>query len=321
MLRSNLRLGFFWLILLVVFVVVTATDAQIGVAGSDEGDAKAPVSSNATIRVIANVDDGRKLDSDDAAGGDAAEKQGAKVQSGQITIEINGNKHTFSLDNASKNLDRTFRKVIRDGEKGIAVIGGSIEALELDPESVKKMVQEATESVPDSESLAEALSDLPDEVRQQVQNLMKEIPNGESFRSAIAIGFGELGMEDVELSEFGFDGIDSLPKIHFEGMSVNGVEELSKEVQQRVEAAMKGVKAGTKVQGQSKGKASVRVFRMKDGKMELMHQEETEVSDGSKTDASAGDKVNLESLNQKMDLLLKQLSRLQSDVDALKAAK
>ena len=325
MLRSIFRVGSFGVLATCVSLVVAAGSSPLGDEVEKEKKADA-TKSTATIRVIANVDgeqgpgDGKK-DGDRAEKDSAPKKSDATFTSGQITIEINGAKHSFSLNEASNDLDRTFKKIIRDGEKSIAVIGGSIESLNLDPQAMKKVLEEATESVQETVDLSDLLSDLPKEVRQHVQQLTEEMPDGESIKSAIAIGFDEVDLGELDLSQIGIGDLKSLPKIHVEGINVGGVEGLSKEMKRQVEAAMKKLSDGDKLGGPSTGKASVRVFRMKDGKMHLLHQEDSDLGarEESKEEPEGG--ADLSALSRKMDLILEQLGRLQNDVDALKAAK
>ena len=335
MLRSLLRLGSFCVFAILVSLVVAAASSPFGDDVQKEQEQRTSNSSKSTttIRVIANADgeqglgdgdkDGNRVEKDRAEKDSLPKKPDATVTSGQITIEINGKKHSFSFDEASNDLDRTFKKIIRDGEKSIAVIGGSIDSLNLDPQAMKKMLEEATESVQQTGELADLLSDLPKEVRQHVQRLTEEIPDGESIRSAIAIGFDEVDLGELDLSQIGIGDLDlkSLPKIHVEGITIDGVEELSKEMKRRVEQVMKKVADGDKKGGLPKGKASVRVFRMKDGEMQLLHQEDSDLGDSQESNEEPEVNTDLSELSRKMDLILEQLGQLQNDVDELKAAK
>ncbi|MZH46498.1 MAG: anthranilate synthase component I [Nitrospinae bacterium] len=112
------------------------------------------VESTSSISITADVQS--KVDEQRQGEGSASSK-------GQVTIEINGEKHQFSFEPNAENMNRTFRKVIKDGKNSIAVIEGSFDSLGVNADSIEKMIQDVGGSLPDAEKISDAFEDLPEE--------------------------------------------------------------------------------------------------------------------------------------------------------------
>ena len=147
---------------------VLAQKSQSGVSQqSDLTPEKSEVSANATVVVTTQLDQAENGEYSDE------KNEEAEKQSGEITIEINGKKHSFSLGDETEQLNRTFKKVIRDGENSIAIIAGSVNGSGLDAESIQKMIKDASEGLPDSGELAEIVRDLPGNLSEEIEKNIK----------------------------------------------------------------------------------------------------------------------------------------------------
>ena len=276
-----------------------------------EVTAKSEVSANATVVVTTQLDQAENGESSDE------KNEEAEKRSGEITIEINGEKHSFSLGDETEQLNRTFKKVIRDGENSIAIIAGSVNGSGLDAESIQKMIKEASKGLPDSGELAEIFRDLPgnlsEEIEKNLDQLSEQMPDSEEMQKAMKSRLEAMGINDL-----GFGEMIVLPEIKMESFSLEGLDGLPEQIQKQLKDAMKMAgKPGAS--GKANGKATVRIFRMKDGKMIPVEEEsDIEVRVESGQDGVA---EGLKAVNQKLDAILQKLEKLQGEVDQLKVKK
>ena len=291
---------------------VLAQKSQSGVSQqSDLTPEKSEVSANATVVVTTQLNEAEKGESSDD------KNEEAENLSGEITIEINGKKHSFSLGDETEKLNRSFKKVIRDGENSIAIIAGSVNGSGLDAESIEKMIKDASEGLPDSGELAEIFRDLPgnlsEEIEKNLDQLSEQMPDAEEMQKAMKSRLEAMGINDL-----GFGEMIVLPEIKMESFSLEGLDGLPEQIQKQLKDAMKMAgKPGAS--GKANGKATVRIFRMKDGKMIPVEEEsDIEVRVESGQDGVA---EGLKAVNQKLDAILQKLEKLQGEVDQLKVKK
>ena len=291
---------------------VLAQKSQSGVSQqSDLTPEKSEVSANATVVVTTQLDQGENGESSDE------KNEEAEKRSGEISIEINGKKHSFSLGDETEQVNRTFKKVIRDGENSIAIIAGSVNGSGLDAESIQKMIKDASEGLPDSGELAEIFRDLPgnlsEEIEKNLDQLSEQMPDTEEMQKAMKSRLEAMGINDL-----GFGEMIVLPEIKMESFSLEGLDGLPEQIQKQLKDAMKMAgKPGAS--GKANGKATVRIFRMKDGKMIPVEEEsDIEVRVESGQDGVA---EGLKAVNQKLDAILRKLEKLQGEVDQLKVKK
>ena len=291
---------------------VLAQKSQSGVSQqSDLTPEKSEVSANATVVVTTQLDQAENGESSDE------KNEEAEKRSGEITIEINGKKHRFSLRDETEQLNRTFKKVIRDGENSIAIIAGSVNGSGLDAESIQKMIKDASEGLPDSGELAEIFRDLPgnlsEEIEKNLDQLSEQMPDSEEMQKAMKSRLEAMGINDL-----GFGEMIVLPEIKMESFSLEGLDGLPEQIQKQLKDAMK-MAGEPGASGKANGKATVRIFRMKDGKMIPVEEEsDIEVRVESGQDGVA---EGLRAVNQKLDTILRKLEKLQGEVDQLKVKK
>ena len=291
---------------------VLAQKSQSGVSQqSDLTPEKSEVSANATVVVTTQLDQAENGEYSDE------KNEEAEKRSGKITIEINGKKHSFSLGDETEQLNRTFKKVIRDGENSIAIIAGSVNGSGLDAESIQKMIKDASEGLPDSGELAEIFRDLPgnlsEEIEKNLDQLSEQMPDSEEMQKAMKSRLEAMGINDL-----GFGEMIVLPEIKMESFSLEGLDGLPEQIQKQLKDAMKmASKPGAS--GKANGKATVRIFQMKDGKMiPVEEKSDIEVRVESGQDGVA---EGLKAVNQKLDAILRKLEKLQGEVDQLKVKK
>ncbi len=250
-------------------------------------------SAQATITITADVDDSSK------SSGEAG-KDDDNSLSGQVTIEINGKKHSFSLDGASNRLNHTFKKVIQDGESSIAIVSGAFSGTELNADEIKKMVEDAAGAI-------NVEAKLPDEIKQQIDQVIRKLPEGDAIYKSIE------------------EQLKNLPRMNVEAISSGiAIEKLPEEMRKQIKEALNAANPLGDLHSLPNGKVSVRVFRMEDGKM--VPVTDALNGEGSSAPKSENPSAKLESsdakyesLNRKMDEILSRLDALQSEVKALKA--
>jgi len=294
------------LLLLICSGITLGAEAQSG-AKSDTVEGKslqatseaAGNSAQATITITANVDDSSKSSGEVGKDGEAG-KDDDNSLSGQVMIEINGKKHSFSLDGASNRLNHTFRKVIQDGESSIAIVSGAFSGTELNADEIKKMVEDAAGAI-------NVEAKLPDEIKQQIDQVINKLPDGDAINKSIE------------------EQLKNLPRMNIEAISSGiAIEKLPQEMRKQIKEALNAANPLGDLQSLPNGKVAVRVFRMEDGKMVPV----TDALNGEGSSAPKSENpaaklessdAKYESLNRKMDEILSRLDALQSEVKALKA--
>ena len=279
---------------LLYFVTQVLSASAIAQGTDDKGKSdrtSKKLESTSSISITADVES--KVDGQEQGEGSAASK-------GQVTIEINGEKHQFSFEPNAENMNRTFRKVIKDGKNSIAVIEGSFDSLGINAESIEKMIQDAGGSLPDAEKIAGAFEDLPEEVRKQMEKMFEQLPDSEAMKKRMFRGWGQLGR---------------IPSVKIEGFSTDGLDSLSEEIRKQVEKSIADAKRMAAGDGVGGAKTTVRIFQMKDGKMIPMDTESGEKAKDENSDATTA------ALKSKVDLLLKKIEDLEAEVKRLKNEK
>ena len=291
---------------------VLAQKSQGGVSQqSDLTPEKSEATDHATVLVTTQLD---QVENGESSG---EKNEEADELSGEITIEINGKKHSFSLGGETEKLNRTFKKVIQDGENSIAIIASSVNGSGLDAESIQKMIQDASKGLPDSGELAEIFRELPgnlsEEIEKNLGKLSEEMPDAEEIQKAMKSRLEAMGIDDL-----GFGEMIVLPKIKMESFSLEGLDGLPEQIQEQLKEAME--MAGKQLAaGKANGKVRVSVFQMRDGKMIPVEEN----SDGEVPVVRTQDGVaeGLKAVNQKLDAILERLEKLQGEVDQLKVQK
>lgn len=226
-------------------------------------------------------------------GGEADETKGDEITAtGEITIVVNGQKHTLPLGSNAFNLNRTFKKVIKDGEASIAVIGGGID---LDAEAIQKMIQDTAGAI-------DLPADLPKQAQEQLEKMLDGLPNGDTLREAIK------------------GGLEEIPQVQLKGFSIESLSGLPEDLHKQVEKMMANPfpAAGGKVS--PKGKVEVRIFRMVDGEMVPVTENLDEDSTKEMEKKSHADR-DYAALSEKLDEIMSKLDALQREVAELKASK
>jgi len=261
--------------------------------GEQVKDAKSISSSQATAQTEAGGTAKTITIQAQVVGGETDETEGDDIAAtGEITIVINGQKHTLPLGSNAFNLNRTFKKVIKDGEASIAVIGGGID---LDAEAIQKMIQDTAGAI-------DLPADLPKQAQEQLEKMLDGLPNGDTLREAIK------------------GGLEEIPQVQLKGFSIESLSGLPEDLQKQIEKMMENPfpAAGGKVS--PKGKVEVRIFRMVDGEMVPVTEDLDEDSTKQVEKKSHADR-DYAALSEKLDEIMSKLDALQREVADLKASK
>ena len=242
-------------------------------------------SSSSAITIQAEVSD---LSSTEA-------EQGSNTASGQITIEINGKKHTFPLDVNDLDLKSSLERVIKDGEASIAVIGGALADKGIEAGNMKKIVQESIDAI-------DLPDDLPKQAKDQLKKMLESLPDQAMFKESITDSFG------------------AFPSIQVEDFSIEKMEDLPAGMQKRIQMILGGESGNKDADLPVKANVQVRVFNMVDGKMVPVTQDKGDAND-TKPKGPQTDATGLEALNKKMNEILSRLDSLEQELEALKAKK